>query len=100
MNLTLEALNKRLKEAGKSTGNLYLAILGLAILLGFPIACAIGLLYLGGFIAGLVGGGTLGAIIFFAFPFFVCLFFSIYAWPDHVGPAVGAILDILNKAVR
>ncbi len=96
MKFSLGALTQAFEAAGKEAAKAYLAILGLAVLIAFPILCIIGLIYLSAGIAALVGGRTLGAIMFLGFPFLVLLFFSIYAWRPHVWPAVSKALTELS----
>jgi len=89
---------RALERAGKWAADIYLVLLGLIIIIGFPIICVVALIYLGAGAAALVGGGSLGIILFFGVPFFILLFFSIYAWNPYVGPAVERVLNALRNS--
>ena len=97
MALSRDALNQILEAAGKKAARAYLGVLGVAILVAFPLFCVMGLIYLVAAIAVLVGG-TLGAILFLGIPFFALLFFVIYAWFPHIRPAVRKTLNELKKS--
>jgi hypothetical protein len=94
MKFTREALNETLERIGREVARIYLGFAGLAILVAFPFLCIVGLIYLGGFAWALVGG-VFGIVLFLGVPFFLVLFFSIYAWRPYVWPALERALKEL-----
>jgi hypothetical protein len=92
-----DVLNQFLETAGKRAAKAYLAVLRAAILVAFPLFCAVGMIYLVAAIAVFVGG-ILGAILFLGVPIIALLFFWIYAWLPHVLPAVRKALTELKNS--
>jgi hypothetical protein len=90
-----ETIKASLERAGKIAADIYIGFLGLGILLGFPILCILGLIYIGVWAGSLVGG-VLGVVLFLGLPFFLLLFFSIYAWAPYVWPTLQRALRELQ----
>jgi hypothetical protein len=92
-----ETITRLLERTGKLAGDMYLGFLGIGMMLGFPILCILGLIYLGAWAASFVGG-ILGIILFFGMPLFLLVLFSIYAWTPHVWPALERALRELRNS--
>jgi hypothetical protein len=90
-------MKNALENAGRELAKLYLSLLSLGILAGFPAICFIGLMYLFATAADFAGvRGTLAIVLFFGVPFFVLLFFSIYV-SQHTWPATKRLLEEVEK---
>jgi hypothetical protein len=83
-----------LEKVGKLLASFWLGIVGIAILLSFPICGFFASLAVGAGAGTLVGYGTLGVVVFFGTAFFFGLFLSVFVWP-HVTGAVKECAQIL-----
>jgi hypothetical protein len=95
---TWRAMNRKLEYAGREIAKLYLNLLGIGILIGFPALCFVGLIFAVAEIGDLIGfRGSLAVIAFFGVPFFALLFCSIYA-NQHIWPAIKRLLADLEQS--
>jgi hypothetical protein len=85
-----------LEKLGKLLAGFWLGLLGIAILLSFPVCGFVASLAVGAGAGMLVGYGTPGAVAFFGVAFFFGLFLSVFVWP-HVNEAVKECAEILME---
>jgi hypothetical protein len=86
-----------LDRLGRFLASFWLALLGLALLLSFPICGFIASCAVGAGVAMLIGGGTPGAVAFFVVAFLFGLFLSVFVWP-HVKDAVSDSIERFTKS--
>lgn len=83
-------------RSGKILAKFWLSLIGITILLSFPICGIVSALAVGAGAAAIVGYGTLGAIVFFVVAFGFGLFLSVFVWP-HAKPALVECAEVLSK---
>jgi hypothetical protein len=84
-----------LEKMGKFLAGFWLALLGLAVLLSFPVCGFIASVAVGAGAGTLVGYGTPGVVAFFGVAFFFGLFLSVFVWP-HAKDAIHGCVEILT----
>jgi hypothetical protein len=83
-----------LQVGGRIIALLWLQLVGIIIILGFPISGIAGSLLVGYSVFTIFGGGGFTVL---GVAFLVGLFLSIYVWTPHVGPAVRRAADALME---
>jgi hypothetical protein len=73
------------EKLGKLVAGFWLGLLGIAILLSFPVCGFIASLAIGAGVASLLEVGTLRIVAFFGCAFFFGLFLSVFVWPHARG---------------
>jgi hypothetical protein len=82
---TWRAVNRKFEYVGREFAKLYLSLLGIGILIGFPAICFVGLVFLVVEVGDLIElRGSMAVTAFFGVPFFALLFCSVYANPAHL----------------
>jgi hypothetical protein len=94
----MSALERLLERSGEAIAGFWLSLLGIVILLSFPITGLVASLALGAAFMEMVGRGTFGLILFFGTAFFFGLFLSIYVWEPRVKPLVLKVSDLISGA--
>jgi hypothetical protein len=95
---TWRVINRKFEIVGRELAKLYLNLLTLGILIGFPVLCFVGLVFAVAEIGDLIGlRGSLAITAFFGVPFFALLFCSIYA-NRHIWPTVKRLLADLEQS--
>lgn len=85
-----------LDRLGRLLASFWLALLGLVLLLSFPICGFFASLAVGAGAGMIVGYGTPGMVAFFGVAFLFGLFLSVFVWP-HVK---GDIFDTVEKFTK
>jgi hypothetical protein len=86
--MTLQRIDLLLKKAGEIVGDTCITLMGLTRLVGTIVGGWAVSFLVGMGAAMLVGGGTVGVILFFSVAFTALLFLSVYVRQPHVWPAV------------
>jgi hypothetical protein len=92
----MPALQRVLGQCGEVVAGFWLSILGILIIVSFPITGLVASFAVGALICELIGRGTLGVVLLFITAFFVGLFLSIYVWEPHVKPTVLKVADLIS----
>jgi hypothetical protein len=82
------ALNRILPRCGEIFAGLWLSVIGIAVLLAFPLTGIASSFFVGAFAAWLIGGGVPGTVALFLVAFLFGLFLSVYVWQPHVKSTV------------
>jgi hypothetical protein len=86
-----------LEKCGKFLADLWLGLLGLALLFSFLISGIVASFFVGACAGWLVGAGTLGVVVFFVAAFCFGLFLSVFVWEPHVKRAIYETFDCLGR---
>jgi hypothetical protein len=85
-----------LDRLGKLLAGFWLGLLGISILLSFPVCGFIASLAVGAGAATLIGHSTLGVVAFFGVAFFFGLFLSVFVWP-HAKDAILGCTEMISE---
>lgn len=85
-----------MEKLGKLLAGFWLGLLGIAILLSFPVCGLIASFAVGAGVLMLIGTGTFGVAAFFAAAFAFGLFLSVFVWP-HAKAAVLECAEIISE---
>jgi hypothetical protein len=84
----MSQLKRILEVTGEHLAEFWLRIVGIVLLLSFPIGGFVASFFVGWEAAWLVGFGTFGVVVFFLVAFFFGLFLSMFVWQPHVKQAM------------
>jgi hypothetical protein len=97
---SMDRLNLVLARCGEAIAVFWLSIVGILVLLAFPVSGIVASFFVGALACELVRQGWFGVTLFFVVAFFFGLFLSIYVWEPHVKRIVFRISELVVEMGR